>query len=99
MFSRLKHMTGVGSVNRPDGLVVRTVPYEISLYARWLLRHGRTTSVRLQIHRQEAMYWFLESGTGLRLTVEDGRRLNFALDGVPDHSGWIRVSAGGLARG
>ena len=97
MFHNVNRLSGVGSVTRPDGIIVEDVAYEISLHTRWYVRTG-TASGRLRVQRNEAMYWFLEIGNGLRLTVTDGRRLLFGLNGAPDHSGWVEISAAAVGR-
>lgn len=77
---------------RPDGLLVDGVAYEIDVHAPW---HSRTLDAgfgRLLVPRSEALYWLLESGPGLRLSIEGGRVLQFEANGAPDPSGWIGIS-------
>ena len=93
LVTRTLVLAGTGSVMRPDGFVVRSVGYEISVQAP---RHSRSLDLaagRLRVQRNEALYWELESGPGQRLSVEGGRIFAFETNSPPDHSGWIAISA------
>ena len=94
MVTRTRLLAGTGSVMRPDGLVIDSVGYVISVHAPWHSRSLDLGAGRLRVPRSEALYWFLESGPGLQLSVEGGRILQFEANGAPDSSGWIAISAG-----
>lgn len=86
-------LSGVGAVTRPDGAIVSDVAYEITASPRLRrLVPSALWTMRLNVNRAEALFWFFECGPGLRLTVSDGRVLPFGVSMVPDRSGWVAVT-------